>query len=261
VEEDEEQQRTAESHPDRSVVFAENYSTYLKEWDGLEVRVAVCGLQGTGKSSFILRYTMNDFSHYYDPTVEESCRSVVGLAAACAPLLASLILDISDTMPQYDWNDADAVVDGLILCFDVTHRASFDHIAHRLNLSLHHPTHPHPHTATHTPTSTASLFYAEERPQRIPTVIVATKMDLIQSDPNLPVAVVHPVRSVSAHEAQQLAAQYGATYIETSSLTGEGVSDAFASLIQQLIMSTYQSSPAHVPEHEQPSSSSACAVS
>eukprot|EP01122_Echinamoeba_exundans_P013927 TRINITY_DN6183_c0_g1_i1.p1 TRINITY_DN6183_c0_g1~~TRINITY_DN6183_c0_g1_i1.p1 ORF type:complete len:283 (-),score=31.59 TRINITY_DN6183_c0_g1_i1:288-1136(-) len=258
------------SHPDRLVVFPENYSSYLKEWDGLELRVAVCGLQGTGKSSLILRYSTNDFSQYYDPTVEESCRSVVGLVTAAtfhSNPLASLILDISDTMPQYDWNDSDAVLDGLILCFDLTHRPSFDHVAHRLNTSQLHHHQPHQsHNTAHPTTALAgSLFSGEEGQQRIPTVIVATKLDLIQSNSNAPLNAGVTARAVTEQEAQQLAQQYSATYVETSSLTGDGVSDAFASLIRSLIMATYQSSPAHVPEHQNAATSAAavpsCSVS
>lgn len=135
---------------------------------------------------------------------EESCRKVAHFAVSAKPnkALSSVVVDIVDGQAGDDysssWNDVEKAVEGLMLCFSVTDRKSFDYASKRIQL--------------------IESMQGTSAP-RLALVICATKCDSEQ-------------REVSQAEGHNFASQCGAIYVETSAKSGSGVDEAFSQLLK-----------------------------
>ena len=94
--------------------------------------------------------------------------------------------------------------DAVIVVFDLTDRASFDHVQSWLSAIETHAS------------------------ANVPMLLIGTKLDL-ESE-----------RNVSTEEGQQYANNLGIEYKETSSCTGSGIEEAFELIIENSILYKYQ---------------------
>jgi len=90
---------------------------------------------------------------------------------------------------------------GVVLVYDVTNEKSFDHISEWYEEIQEHAT------------------------EGVSVILVGNKADLVKE------------RVVTKQQGEELAAKYGMKFIETSAKSGEGVEQAFDSIIQQVVES------------------------
>ena len=94
--------------------------------------------------------------------------------------------------------------DAVIVVFDLTDRASFDHVQSWLSA------------------------IDEHAQANVPMILIGTKTDLDFD------------RTVSTEEAQQYASNLGVEYRETSAKTGNGINESFELIIEKSISYKYQ---------------------
>jgi len=147
-----------------------------------------------------MRYVRSTFVDIYDPTIEDAFRHQTVVDGT------SCVLDILDTAGQEDmkmlrrqWVEDR---DGFLLVFSIVDKTTFIDIDQFYELISE---------------------VKEENLSNIPLVLVGNKCDLEDR------------REVLQKEAQEMGDRIGATYVETSAKTGEGVSEAFAHLVRRFI--------------------------
>ncbi|XP_034029926.1 ras-related protein Rab-42b [Thalassophryne amazonica] len=167
-----------------------------------QFRIIMLGDSTVGKSSLLKRYTEDLF-------MEESMTETVGVDFYVHFLEVELGVRIKlqfwDTAGQERFRSVTRSyyrnsVGGLLV-FDMTSRASFDHIK-----NWH------------------SEVCEQVRPHKVIFILVAHKSDRDE----------HGERAVSQEEAQKLAAQLGIPYVETSAKTGQNIKEAFELLTRQV---------------------------
>eukprot|EP00697_Spironema_sp_BW2_P001500 gnl/Spiro4/1202_TR629_c0_g2_i1.p1 gnl/Spiro4/1202_TR629_c0_g2~~gnl/Spiro4/1202_TR629_c0_g2_i1.p1 ORF type:complete len:307 (+),score=50.89 gnl/Spiro4/1202_TR629_c0_g2_i1:100-921(+) len=167
-----------------------------------QYNLCVLGGGGVGKSALTTRYVKGTFVRHYDPTIEDVHRHQIEVDNEVS------LLDILDTAGQEEF---ELLVpqwmrgkDGFLFVFGLDSRSSFE------NLNRFYSTLCRVH-----PDRMSS-------PNPLPIVLVGNKADLRDR------------REVRESEAQNLAKSYNAQYEETSALTGDGVSNAFARLVRMI---------------------------
>ena len=162
------------------------------------VRLLMCGDSSAGKTSLVLRFTSNEFSHNF--------ASTIGVDFCTHKLLLNgqdYTVQVWDTAGQERYNALTSSffsrADGVCLAFDCTSRDSFERIQHWWN----------------------ELTNQREIKTEVDVVIVANKMDLSAE-----------CRVVAEEEGRLLAESYGVAYFETSSKDGTGVKEMFSSLAE-----------------------------
>jgi len=157
-------------------------------------KIAVLGAGGVGKSCLSLRYVKNALVDVYDPTIEDAFRQQTVIDGN------TCMLDILDTAGQEDmkmlrrqWvQDRD----GFVLVYSIVDKRSFEELGSFLSL-------------------------IRSMKQKVtPMVIVGNKSDMKDQ------------RTVQAADAEALARQHGAKYIEASARTGECVVETFELLVR-----------------------------
>jgi GTPase KRas protein len=91
-----------------------------------EIRIAIIGGGGVGKSAITMQYIQNHFVEYYDPTIEDSYRKQITLDQN------HYFLEIIDTAGQEEYSALlDQYLhsgDGFILVYDITNEESFEKV-------------------------------------------------------------------------------------------------------------------------------------
>jgi len=169
------------------------------------VRLLMCGDSSAGKTSLVLRFTNNGFSHNF--------ASTIGVDFCTHKLLLNgqeYTIQVWDTAGQERYNALTSSffsrADGVCLAFDCTSRDSFKRILHWWS----------------------ELTSQREIRTEVNVVIVATKMDLTAES-----------RVVTEEEGRALAESYGVAYFETSSKDGTGVKEMFSSLAEAVVNRKY----------------------
>ncbi|PRP89088.1 hypothetical protein PROFUN_01808 [Planoprotostelium fungivorum] len=161
----------------------------------MEVKLAVIGGGGVGKSAVTIRYLQNHFVEYYDPTIEDSYRKQTVIDQN------SYLLDILDTAGQDEYcclRDAYLRTGrGFLFVFSLVDRGSFEEI----------------------PVLHDQLLKAKDR-DHVPLILVGNKSDLVNE------------RAVSFFEANELARTFNCRYIETSAFSGSNVELVFQELVK-----------------------------
>lgn len=158
------------------------------------VRLLTLGDSGAGKSSLLLRYTQNEFTHEYMPTIGIDFRlktiEVKG---------KTIKVQVWDTAGQERFRTIThnyyRGAHGIALVYDTTHRGSFDNIRKWIQ-------------DVHT--------YAENS---VNLVLIGNKIDLEQK------------KVVETDEGQALADEYDIKFFETSAKAGTNVDEAFTTLV------------------------------
>lgn len=159
--------------------------------------VIVVGRGGVGKSAMILQYLYNEFVEDYEPTKADSYQKQILLDGDDA------VLNILDTAGEEIYPSIRENYfrngDGFLCVFSITDRTSYD-----------------------------SLKEFREQILRVngdceaPFIMVGTKFDLNEN------------RQVLKEEAEVMAQEWGAPYIETSAKTNDHIAEVFSKITREM---------------------------
>ncbi|KAI0824743.1 small GTPase superfamily [Trametes gibbosa] len=173
-------------------------------------KIAVLGSRSVGKSSLVIQFIQNHFVESYYPTIESVFTKNVsynGVDFDC---------DIIDTAGQDEYtilNSKHAIgIHGYVLVYSVTSRKSFEMIR---------------------------IVYDKIIDfcgiNSIPCVIVGSKTDLPNSPRRTPEQAAHvPSRQIEEAEAQKLAKDLDAAFVETSAKNNVNVAKVFELCLAQI---------------------------
>ncbi|KAJ8249681.1 hypothetical protein COCON_G00228970 [Conger conger] len=162
-----------------------------------EVKLAVFGRAGVGKSALVVRFLTKRFIWEYDPTLESTYRHQANIDDEL------VTMEILDTAGQEDVLQREGHMrwaDGFVLVYDITDRGSFQDVA-----------------------PLKSLVEEAKKPKSAPLVLVGNKADLEHA------------RQVSTEEGERLAAELSCAFYECSACTGGGcASEPFLELCREV---------------------------
>lgn len=169
-----------------------------------EIKLLVTGGAGIGKSCITVRYVIDKFLEYYDPTIEDSYRKQINISTN--NISRVIFADILDEAGQEEFSALRDVhirnAQGFLLVYDITQRQSYSEIRTINNL----------------------IERSKENELFIPRVLVGNKVD-IASD-----------RTVGYIEGQNLAVTMGnIPYYEISAKTGINIDNAFKTLVLETV--------------------------
>ncbi|XP_043944378.1 ras-related and estrogen-regulated growth inhibitor [Protopterus annectens] len=162
-----------------------------------DVKLAVFGQAGVGKSAIVVRFLTKRFIWEYDPTLESTYRHQATIDDEV------LSIEILDTAGQDDMLQREGHVrwgEGFVIVYDITNRASFEEVVPLKN------------------------FLDEVKKQKNVTfILLGNKADLDHS------------RQVSTEEGEKLAMDLACAFYECSACTGDGnISEAFYELCREV---------------------------
>ncbi|XP_055251460.1 ras-related and estrogen-regulated growth inhibitor isoform X1 [Moschus berezovskii] len=193
-----------------------------------EVKLAIFGRAGVGKSALVVRFLTKRFIWEYDPTLENTsavCRAFandhhIGLMArlhclAKLPFCEStyrhqatiddevVTMEILDTAGQEDTIQREGHMrwgEGFVLVYDITDRGSFEEVLPLKN-----------------------ILDEIKKPKNVTLILVGNKADLDHS------------RQVSTEEGEKLATELACAFYECSACTGEGnITEIFYELCREV---------------------------
>jgi len=163
------------------------------------LRICVVGSGGVGKSCVTIRYLKNEFTEFYDPTMEETYENEISYAGKHHHV------EIVDTAGQEEFtsflDSSLSTGDAFIILYAINSISSWNDLK-SLRSKIFQETE------------------AKNSGHRIPIIIVGNKKDLEEE------------RDTPQETAEEYAASIRVPYVETSAKTGYNVHEAF-----QLIMS------------------------
>eukprot|EP01105_Mastigella_eilhardi_P021887 TRINITY_DN5338_c0_g1_i1.p2 TRINITY_DN5338_c0_g1~~TRINITY_DN5338_c0_g1_i1.p2 ORF type:complete len:194 (-),score=71.16 TRINITY_DN5338_c0_g1_i1:39-620(-) len=168
----------------------------------MQIKLVMLGSGGGGKSSLTMQFVQNIFLTKYDPTIEDCYRKQVEVEGA------QHVLEIMDTAGQESFT---AMRDlyirnghGFALVYSIISRGTFNDLAE-----------------THEQVLRVKESWCGLTD--VPIVLLANKSDLADQ------------RVVTTAEGQELAAQWGATFLETSAKQRHNVDAAFDALTRSCL--------------------------
>ncbi|PRP77266.1 ras-like protein RAS2-like [Planoprotostelium fungivorum] len=160
-----------------------------------EIKLAVIGKGGVGKSAITIRYVQDVYAEYYDSTIDDSKRKQTTVDEN------SYVLDIFDPPAQDEYSSLREAyrydTRGFLFLFSLTDRLSFEQIS-----VLH------------------AQLLKDKDSDEVPIILMGNKSDLIDK------------RVVTSMEANELASKMKCMYIETSARSGDGVEHAFEEIVR-----------------------------
>ena len=173
----------------------------------MEVKLAICGAAGIGKSCLVLQFVQRHFYEEFDPTIEDTYRKQI----QCKMNLegrSAVLLDIWDSVGDVSSfrHQCIGAIDVIILAFSIVDRVSFEEIE-----SIYLPLYV--------------LRNKQGKKEKVDFLIllVGTKCDMEHE------RVVNPL------EAHCLAARHGWKYFETSAKMRVNVDEIFQTAADDLI--------------------------
>ncbi|XP_005040442.1 PREDICTED: ras-related and estrogen-regulated growth inhibitor isoform X2 [Ficedula albicollis] len=162
-----------------------------------EVKLAIFGRAGVGKSALVVRFLTKRFIWEYDPTLESTYRHQATIDDEVVSM------EILDTAGQEDAIQKEGHVrwgEGFVLVYDITDRGSFEEMLPLKN-----------------------LLDEVKKPKNVTLILVGNKADLDHS------------RQVSTEEGEKLATELACAFYECSACTGEGnIGEAFYELCREV---------------------------
>jgi GTPase KRas len=184
-----------------------------KKKSEIEIKSVVLGLEGSGKSCIIVKYTQHQFLEEYDPTIEDSFGIMITLKEK------QTFLNILDTAGregkikiffQQDLRENRLLSlkgkEGAIVLYSITNRRSFEETDNFIELAK------------------------SEFGDSFPIVLVGNKCDLEDE------------RVVSKEDGNIKAKKYNIKFFETSAKTGINIENAFLTLAKQIRIGPQQTS-------------------
>lgn len=160
------------------------------------LRICVVGSGGVGKSCVTLRYLKNEFTEYYDPTMEETYQTEIAYSGK------NHEVEIVDTAGQEEFtsflDSSLATGDAFMLLYAINSLSSWNDLK-----------------------SLRSKIY-QETDKKVPMIVIGNKRDLEDE------------RIVLPEDPEDYAASINVPYIETSAKTGFNVRDAFQLMLRQI---------------------------
>ncbi|XP_077565421.1 ras-related and estrogen-regulated growth inhibitor [Stigmatopora nigra] len=162
-----------------------------------EVKLAVLGRAGVGKSALVVRFLTRRFIWEYDPTLESTYRHQANIDDEV------VTMEILDTAGQEDSQQKEGHIrwgDAFMVVYDITDRGSFEDVA-----------------------PLRTLLEEVKKPKNVPLVLVANKCDLEHA------------RQVTTEEGERLAADMACAFYERSACADQGgaVAEAFHELCRE----------------------------
>ncbi|KJY02249.1 RAS small monomeric GTPase like protein [Zymoseptoria brevis] len=172
--------------------------------DAHKISITVCGDGGCGKSSITLRLVRSQWTHEYDPTIEDSysvTRTIDGTTYSLA---------LTDTAGQEEyrglWSSSNLNSDAFLLVYDITQQATLD-----------------------------SLEYFNQ-------LIEMERENRIERGASLPVCIVagnkcdlQGMRQVGARDGLDWARSRGYGFMETSAREMVNIEETFALLVRRVV--------------------------
>ncbi|KAI8869345.1 ras-domain-containing protein [Ramicandelaber brevisporus] len=165
-----------------------------------EYKICLLGAGGVGKSALAVQYTARYFLDEYDPTIEDSYSKLVTVDGEDASI------EIVDTAGQEEYlamrDQYIRMCDGFLLVFSITSRSSFDEVLQMINFIRRIKD-----------LGTTGSW---------PISVVGNKADL------------EYLRQIRTADAQAIATNQGATYIETSAKLRINVNQVFNDMVRMV---------------------------
>jgi len=181
------------------------------------MKVVIIGMASVGKTSFLLKYMYDYFEKEYDPTLEDLYKIKKEVDGE------KYFLQIMDTAGQEEFrNMAHAHIreaDALIVCYSIADRTSFEHLK-ILNDEIKQ--------------------IREDDADHLAVVIVGTKVDLANKGR----------REISTVEGQRVSEEWGCQFLETSSIKGTNIEEAFLTTIRYVNIKRQEKEANRPPENE-----------
>ncbi|XP_057299664.1 ras-related protein Rap1-like isoform X2 [Hydractinia symbiolongicarpus] len=166
------------------------------------LRVCVVGSGGVGKSCVTIRFLKNEFNEYYDPTMEETYKTVMTYRGR------QHHVEIVDTAGQEEFttflDSSLSTGDAFMILYAINSLSSWNDLQ-ALRSKIFPPANE-----------------ARNSTQRIPCIIVGNKKDL-END-----------RDTPQETAEEYAASIRVPYIETSAKTGFNIHEAFELIMSEI---------------------------
>ncbi|CEO97156.1 Ras family [Plasmodiophora brassicae] len=163
----------------------------------LEYRIVVLGGGGVGKSALTIRLVTDNFLDEYDPTIEDSYRKQVMVDDETA------LLDILDTAGQEEFSSMQDQWmrdgKGFLLVYNITARNTFDEVSGLYDKILR-----------------------SKDQEKVPIVLCGNKCDLVND------------REVQTSEGEELAAQWGCPFFETSAKEKINNEECFFQVVREI---------------------------
>lgn len=162
-----------------------------------EVKLAVFGRAGVGKSAIVVRFLTKRFIWEYDPTLESTYRHQATIDDEV------ISMEILDTAGQEDIVQRESHMrwaEAFILVYDITDRISFEEVI-----------------------SLKNFLDEIKKPKNVTLILVGNKADLDHS------------RQVATEEGEKVATEMACAFYECSACTGEGnINEAFYELCREV---------------------------
>lgn len=162
-----------------------------------EVKLAVFGRAGVGKSAIVVRFLTKRFIWEYDPTLESTYRHQATIDDEV------ISMEILDTAGQEDVVQRESHMrwaEAFILVYDITDRISFEEVI-----------------------SLKNFLDEIKKPKNVTLILVGNKADLDHS------------RQVATEEGEKVATEMACAFYECSACTGEGnINEAFYELCREV---------------------------
>ncbi|KAJ6247716.1 ras-like protein rasb [Anaeramoeba flamelloides] len=162
-----------------------------------EIKLAVFGQGGSGKSALTIQFIQNHFVEEYCPTIEDNYRKHIEIDEE------RYLLDILDTAGSEDWSKMKELYtrqgEGFLFLYSITSRESFEEVTREIE----------------------KIQKMKEK-KDFPMVIVGNKTDLEKD------------RKISQNEAMDLAKTYNCPFFETSAKNNHNVQEAFLQLVREV---------------------------
>ncbi|XP_069618840.1 ras-related and estrogen-regulated growth inhibitor [Ranitomeya imitator] len=162
-----------------------------------EVKIAVFGRAGVGKSALLVRFLTKRFIWEYDPTLESTYRHQTTIDDE------AVTMELLDTAGQEDPLQREGHIrwgEGFIIVYDITDRGSFEDVMIFKN-----------------------LLDEVKKPKNVTFILVGNKADLGHS------------RQVRTEDGEKLATELACAFYECSACTGEGnITEVFYELCREI---------------------------
>jgi len=172
----------------------------------LELKIAILGNGGVGKSAITYRFIQNKFSDTYNPTIEDSYRKQFVVDEQ------PIVLDLLDTAGQEEYKELREVYmrggEGFIVVYSITDPKSFQEVTEFRDQAIR-----------------------VKDGDKIAMILVGNKTDLEHQ------------RVVSTQQGQQLADKLGIPFIETSARTGINCDEVFTIITREVMKHSSKKAP------------------